>query len=322
MTFIKFLRDPLWQALGVLVAVVAIFISIVSTAPFEGELSLVRYQTIKFSDYYLPNDRVKLIFGKTTKDFDKSVIDYYWIANSKPNAIRPDDFNTPFTITKGAAVKNIMLVESCSTPIGQALTAEGALNTNAYKQLTWNNKNGVWTATPILLNPSDQACVIVIYEPAIGAKKEDRSLIWNTAIANVKFKIYASLQDYADNASKSWKDYLSVTVSLEGTAIYWFVLLQAVVFGATIVLAGQANWLYAKSKQSVRRLIFIMLICTSTAEILVDTFINRRFQNPIAWPLLAIHIIFIVYLITKAVRVRKGMQKLLTHSPQIEVVDE
>jgi len=72
---LKIVRDPIWQAVGVLVSIVAIFISTSAPTSQNGELAIIKTHSISFADYLLPSKLIKLKLPSESKDMDGATVD-------------------------------------------------------------------------------------------------------------------------------------------------------------------------------------------------------------------------------------------------------
>lgn len=99
--FLKFLRDPVWQSIGVLVGVVAIFVSIAPSTKPLGNFSVIHWKKENFIDKWLPSNSVQLLIQGNKQELDNSVIDYYLINNSTEKPILISDYSSPLEIKKG-----------------------------------------------------------------------------------------------------------------------------------------------------------------------------------------------------------------------------
>lgn len=302
---LRVLRDPVWQAIGALIGVIAIFVAISTAPPSGGELAVVHLQKIKFSEYMLPADRIKLLVQGSKQELNDAAVDYFIIQNLTTKPILAADFTKPLEVQKGPNTKRILVVESCSKSLAQKCSPDGASTPSGatYVAFDWAAKGDKWVATPGLLNAGDQSCVVVISEDAgkPTSKTSDR-LVWETRIASVQFKAYGSQADFAANQTKRWVDYVTTTVELTGLGAYWFVLLQCTLFVITAYLGARSGWVSGLSSRDLIRLMFVMILATTTSEILIDIFVNRRGDglHPISWPLIVLHGVFVGYLAYRA----------------------
>jgi hypothetical protein len=328
-SILRTLRDPIWQAIGALIGIIAIFVSVSGSPPSGGELAVVHFQKVKFGDYLLPVDRVKLLVQGSKQEFNEAVVDYFIINNKTSKAILASDYTVPLEVKKGPNTKRLLAVESCTKPLAQKCSADGTSTPSgaSYVAFDWVAKGEKWVATPSLLNPGDQSCVVVISEDSgkPTTKTTDR-LEWETRVTSVQFRVYGSPADFATNQTKSWKDYVETSVIFSGTAAYWFLLLQGTLFVVTAFLGARSSWISSLSLRDLVRLVFIVVVSTTTSEILIDIFVNHRGDNlhPIVYPLVVLHVTFICYLAYRALRkassssqqdVQSGKDRLLTGPP-------
>lgn len=301
---LKLLRDPVWQAIGALIGVIAVFVSL-STTPVAtggGELAVAHFRQESFSQYWLPNDRVKLNIKGSTKDLNNAVVDYFLIVNKTGKPIVAKDYVSAINVRKGEGTKNLLAVESCSKPLAQQCSPDGASTGAgaAYVSFEWAKKDTKWEATPVLLNAGDVSCVAVISE----SSREQLSKIterfeWSARVTNAHFRVYGSEEESKASKPSPFVALLSTSVQLNGFAAYWFVFLQAALFVVTAFLGAQSGWISHYSFTHLIRLLLVVVLATATSEILIDIFINNRrgdALHPIAWPLVIAHGAFIFYL--------------------------
>jgi hypothetical protein len=315
---LAFLRDPVWQSVGALVGVVTLFVTIATTSS-SGELAVVHMGQVKFSDYGLPKDRVQLLVQGSKQELDRAVVDYYTIANTTSRPILPADYAVALEVTRPEGGPHIFLVESCSKFLAEGPGGNRTSSGGAYVPFEWATRgNDRWTATPALMNQDDQSCVMVISEVAGGsAPIGSKPVEWNARITNVRFGVYTSVADFNSKASRPWYEYFATAVVLLGAAVYWFVLLQTVLFLSMAALLTQAGWPMRLSFKYLTGLLVTVLLSTSTAEILIDIFINRRSNlSPLVWPLLALHGFFALYLVYASLRRKAGRRARSQKRPQ------
>jgi hypothetical protein len=175
-TFLKRLRDPVWQAIGVLVAVIAIFLSTSTSVDKDAELSIVHVRKLKFSAYWLPAERVKLLIQGLAQDVENVEVDYFVLINSSQKPILPFDFVSPIEVSKGVGTKQLIVVESCSKRMEQACSVDGSSGGmgGTYVTFNWHASKDKWDATPDLLNPRDESCVLLISEKNAGEPQSNR----------------------------------------------------------------------------------------------------------------------------------------------------
>ena len=77
------------------IGIIAIFVSVSGSPPSGGELAVVHFQKVKFGDYLLPVDRVKLLVQGSKQEFNEAVVDYFIINNKTSKAILASDYTVP-----------------------------------------------------------------------------------------------------------------------------------------------------------------------------------------------------------------------------------
>lgn len=305
------MRDPIWQMLGVFIAVIAIFVTASQTTFSRKALTVVHDRQSKLADQWLPGDRFKLLVQGTTYDIDRTVVDYYMLINESRQAIRPTDFVTPLEIRPNSGIKRILSVESCSKPHAQVCSADGSSTPTggAYAPTSWKQNGDAWAADNPLLNEGDRACVLVVSELAEAGKTDVVTApSWSARITDYHLKVYDSPQAYVDSQEKRLIDYVWTVVVLQGPGVYWFLLLLTVTLFVNLSIAGISNWLAVNTKMGVLKCVLIALLCTSTSEILVDIFVNRRSNlHAVVWPLLVAHGLFVTYLARRALTRRQAL---------------
>jgi hypothetical protein len=115
--------------------------------------------------------------------------------------------------------------------------------------------------------------------------------------------VYESFREYEERKTKRFIDYLWVGVLLYGTGVYWFVLLQAVLFVVFVYLGIRAHWISTIPISHVFRILLVAIFSITSAEILVDIFVNRRQEfHVVVWPLLIAHVAFCGFLLFRIFR--------------------
>ncbi|MGH6646523.1 hypothetical protein [Aquabacterium sp.] len=236
---------------------------------------------------------------------DGARVDYYSIINKGPKPILPSDFIAPLSIDTPSD-GGILLVDSCAQPSqgSQKQTSSSSSSSSckpgSFVTTTWSEQENQWIQERALLNPDELFCVVVIQKA--GAQ----NLHWSGRIAGSKIAHYANFEEYENSLEKKLPYYFETSIHLEGLAAYWFAILQVSGLYSTLLLARQAKW--PSSAGALWPTIVATLLATSTAEIMVDIFINdnRTRLSPVVWPLLFGHAALIVLLLVRALKVRLG----------------
>jgi hypothetical protein len=295
---LNFIRDPLWQFIGVFVAVLIYFLS-PGNSKDGAELSIYHTQKFKFEDYYLPTDKVKLTLIATKEEIDRATVDYFTIHNKSSKSISVADFISPLTVSPGLQTKRIFSISSCAIP---TKSSQYLPNSGTALALNWTSIKNEWVAAPALLNSGDYSCVVIISEalPAsLPIAKPIERFGWSGRILNVQIKNYDSTEDYIKNLDRKWMDQLATEVSLKGFSAYWFVVFQIFLFVFTVNVGLKGGWLASGTSISVAKLVCIVVLSTGSAEVLTDIFINLNIFNlhPIAYVFIFVHIFIVFYVI-------------------------
>jgi len=296
--FLKVVRDPIWQAVGVVVGIIAMLLTFSQASVTTGELAIVKYTSIGFENYLLPSNSIRLQLKNTGQGLNDAVVDYYLIANKGVRPILPLDFSSPLAI-KSKVIGQILFVSSCEKPASLENTGASE-NGDLMVQSVWDSKNLGWSAKPVLLNPEEYLCVLVFRKPTEDGG--DVKLDWFGRVAGSKLVVYKTKDDYRASLKKDPSYYIQTSIHLDGFGAYWFAGLQIAIFYATLLLAGQARKLSQNFRVDIWKIVIFMILSTCTAEILVDIFINKNWHNlsPVVWPLLTGQIVVFVYLFIKA----------------------
>lgn len=298
---LSIIRDPIWQAVGVLVSVIGIFITLSTPSPSQGELAIVRVETINFGAYLLPDTLLRLNLQKEQQSMEGALVDYYTLINKTQKPIVPSDYIIPLTVA-AANENRILVVASCAKP--NQGSSDLSCTSDLFVSSNWTQQGDSWVQERALLNPGEQFCVIVVRKP--GAARGSIGVSWQSRIVGTRVSTYASQQQYGKSLEMRWYDVVQTSIHLEGFGAYWFALLQVAMFYATAILARQARWQGTRFGSAIWPVVVVMVLSTSTAEILVDIFLNenRSNQSPLIWPLLLAHLLVILYLLVRAIRTR------------------
>lgn len=307
---LRVLRDPVWQMIGVVVAVITFLITNAQTDLGPKELVAVHVRQGSLTDQWLPSENVQLLIEGAKYDINNAVADYFLLINESSKPILPEDYVNPIEVSPRSYIKRIVRVESCSQSYAQACSSDGTTTPNggAYTPTTWAQTGLKWISNKPLINESDRACILVVFEPNDVSKEVGKpSVDLSVRIKGVNFRTFDDYRMYFESR-KRWYHSLYTVVTLSGISVYWFLLLVGTLLFANIRVFQRAKLIDLQRPGGVALLVFVCLLCVSTSEILVDIYVNRegRFSDPgihpIVWPLLAIHLLFFVYAAWRAFR--------------------
>lgn len=300
----KTLRDPIWGGLGVLITA---FFSLLAVLPSttKNELSIIPSNSFKFSEYWLPSEKIRLSVSGITSDLNQTDVSYFLIKNSSQTPIKAEDFKSRLTVETLNKNREVILVSSCTRQAMQSCTTEQRADLSSnYPTLEWQEIDNKWVMTPSLFNGEDTSCVIVITKRLIGSitSKPEADLHWDGRILNATLKIYSSTENYETNRPKGLFDYLTVYVFFQNFGIIWFMVFQYLFFAVSAYIAGRAGWITNFTLKKINLIYLLIFFSITTSEIIVSIFINNLNQNPVVWPLLAFHLTLFIYLLRKALR--------------------
>lgn len=306
--FFTLLRDPIWQLIGVLVAIVGLWGTTASTSKANAELAIYHYQKINFNEYLLPTDRIRMVLIGSNEELSRAVVDYYVITNRSDKAIVASDFTSPITLLQGSQTKKLFLVATCSTSPGDPKNTGSATRV----AINWTQSGEKWAAQPALLNPGDYSCVTVISQEAETSTKatapHDR-FEWDSRIVNVKLRTFDSTEDYAKTLKYDWSDYLGAEINMSGYTPYWFAVLQLLLFFGTATLARGAGWVSTIAPTDLLKIAGIMLLATGSAESLTSIFTYARLStlHPAVGLFLILHIVIVLVMNRSAKKRNRAM---------------
>jgi hypothetical protein len=294
-------RDPIWQSVGVFVAI----LSLLGTMPFfhseKKEVVAVLTGGMTTEDLF-PSDAFALVDRQTKKERPNVDIEYLYIESVGNKAVRPGDIVEPITLSTPTARARIIAITDCSsglmTPSGKTLV-----------DMQWRKDDEQWKADPTLLNPNDTACVSIFSENASEATNypEENHIEVTARIADATFTYFDSSYDYA--RYRQWStpaEWLQVYIVFIGWQAYIFLLIQVALFLSTYVVAQAAGFLGDDLSSKLTRIALIVVLSTATAEVLTS-FFNFTFAaiHPVSWMILIVHVLFMVALLIRLSTIRK-----------------
>lgn len=308
---LSFLRDPIWQALSVLVAIIAVFISTSQADLSPKELISVHVRQARLIDQWMPGKQVEIRIEGRNYDPSKAIADYFMLSNESNSPIHPSDFASRILALPkdGAQIKQ---VQSCSQSFAQACSPDGSTTPSggAYVQTIWSEDKNGWNAEGPLLNMDDAACIIIISEPIDTSAKPGPLAKLSARVAGYNFRSFDSVEKFAE-AKTRWYHAFNTGISFQGAAVYWLVLLSAGIMFATFrLLEISRSGIQPNTSYSINQ-VTVALLAVSTAEILSDVYFNRDgnifdpYLSPIVWPLLAVHLMYICFLVVRAFSARR-----------------
>lgn len=305
MNLLKFLRDPIWQMLGVIIAVVTLVLTAPQFSLSKSDLVVLPIRKSLVVDRWIPKDSLKLLIDGANVDSNSAIATSYLLINESGSSISPENYNGPIRI-QAAADTRLIRVDSCANSFGQACTADGTRTASggAFVDTSWKKDGDSWAATGPLLNKDDVACVQIVVESINTTSRETKPPRVSAHIKGVNLKFFATAEEYAESR-KTWHDSFQTSVRLDGYQPHILTLIAAVLMFASARLFAYASSISVGSVVGATLLVSLMLLSMSTAEILVSMYLKggpAEPLHPIVWPLLGMHALAVVLLVWRGRR--------------------
>ncbi len=293
---VELLRDPIWQGIGVLIAIIAIFLSTSNSK--SNEISIIPHETFKNLAEYFPDSKIKFTIEGETSNLSNLYYRYFSIYNTSNLSFKADDFKKKISVKPKNSNIEIVLVSPC---INQKTPREIANTSNP--QFNWSKFGQGWELEPELLNSEEGGCMIMIVRNLSKDQADinEDDFLWDGRIVGSSLKTYSSVEAYS-KVNARMTDYLQVEVTFESRGVIWFLVLEFFLFIVPLYIATK---LKLKSLSNIKSTYIFAFLSITTSEILISKFINGVEQNPVVWPLLIMHLIVFVYLAKKAFEISK-----------------
>lgn len=287
------LKNPIWQGLSALIAVIGIFLSLSSPKP--NELAIINYDTFKNLSEYFPDSKIKFTIEGETSNLDNLYYRYFYVYNPSSLPIKPDDFKNKINVRSNNPNVELLLVSSCvnKKPPDKMVNVSNP-------QFNWSRASQGWELEPELINSEESGCMIMIIRNFSHdqADIKESDFMWNGRIVGSNLKTYSSVEEYW-KLNMKMADYLQMQVEVTfGTiGVIWFLILQYFLFTVPLYVAKKLKVTFLSNINNEYVFVFFSI---TTSEILVSMFINRVEQHSIVWPLLLAHFVLFMYLARRA----------------------
>ena len=169
----------------------------------------------------------------------------------------------------------IASVDSCAKEHAQVCGVNSAVGADpgTFVATSWKQIGQSWLAENPLLNSDDVACVAVISEHedltsmAAGIRPS-----WTARVADVTLKIYHSRKDYSATKTSELAQFFYTSILLQGTDVYWFLLLFTFMLTITLRMAGLSKLADLSSNKGITIVVVSIILAASSSEILVYIF--------------------------------------------------
>ena len=260
------LRDPAWQFIGIIIALVGLYLTAVTDSKSPDILDIITYSEQKL--FYLPpsmDKKIRIELNNKKLDTQNLRHAYYLIQNTSQKSIKPTDFISSLSIT--STENEIIAVDSVSD--ASSIAPE------------WSKSgNNTWQMKPALINKDAAFWVTVVFSPNTKEKDTAKEIKWRADIIDFKVTNHESVDKYLES-SKWSRNFFSAHFSLDGSAVYLFFTAQLLLFIFLLLIVKNFGPREINPKL-LACLITTLPLCTIIAEVSIDSIINKRPQAPIA----------------------------------------
>jgi hypothetical protein len=289
------LRDPLWQGIGALAAILAIAASVfvaydVAHEPI-GAAQLTIAEEFDFDPLSFARSMDSQVALLVDGDEVESAIMYvYWISNTGKKPIMPDDYVNPIGVTVSEPWELLAIDAQCLYP--------------PELDLRWTRvTTSTFILEPVLLNPGDEAC-LTLFAANPGPGGQDRSeppeIKWTGRVANVQSLdvVQETTQDHT----------FSMTFYFGGLMALLVPALFASLFLLKVLIATDYRRLPKHTNRQQLLIVIISVMALLTTQVLLDTLTKRanwlQSMTPTKWVLIALEILLLAYLAWPLVKKR------------------
>jgi hypothetical protein len=294
---IEKLRDPVWQAIGTIIGVVALIASTIVAYDIYRKSSRFPILTVEERfDFDLLEDLFgKAMQGRVALLIDGSAIEsasvyYYLLSNTGQEPITPDDYIGPIRVSVESPWELLAVDTAFSSP-RDLKVGWTEITTNTFQMET------------ALLNPGDEIEVLLLVTNP-SASTESPELNWTARIVNVHS---LEVRPRETAAEQSGLGIFHTGICHTGWNVYWLAGLAVFLFVVGLSLAMRFGRLDCPS--SLFRVILltaIMAFSFSSAEIFVDIFLEHDKQWWGGWILLGLNLALFAYLAWPAAKTRSS----------------
>lgn len=288
------LRDPIWQAIGVIIGVLSIIISIfLAYDVYRRSLQFSDLEIVK-GVFYNPIYFAERSEGRIAMLIDGEKVNSvnmfsFSISNTGRNPILPDDFIEPIKV-------------SIQEP-WQLLAVEKFTSRPYELELQWTKvATNTFQMEPALLNPGDEINVLVFVKNPTATLDEqvitddEPELTWTARIVDVPL-LKVREQQTPRELSGLGSFYLEIYLS--GWEIYWSAGIAIFLSFIGLILGSRFNRTTHLSSRDLFLIICITVLAFSSAEILVYI-IDGRIISGIGLLLIAMHVVLLIYIVWPA----------------------
>lgn len=281
------LRDPIWQFVGAVVGLVALYVAFPKT-PQVGELRVVRVTSTSLNllSSTASSGTISLMAGGKEVGGDRISVHFYTLQNKSAKPILGNEFHEGLLVRASREQDQILSVKETCTDVC------------SISPMKWQPaKQSTFVAVPSVINPGEQlvmAVYVLSEHPLRDAK--DAAPHWAARITNVNLGYYVD-QPVEPNLAE-------VRILLEGWAILFLLCVAMLLFVAGVATARFAGALRAMDLRHLVMLTALTVMAFSSAEVAAHLVSRKSPLAPVGWVVIAFHGLFLLALIIQGVRKR------------------
>lgn len=279
------LRDPIWQAISVIVGIIALLVS--TFVAYDLSPTSKRFHELKIYNgiSFDPLGLDQKMQGRIALQVDGKVVENVRflqssITNTGITPILPQDFLEPLQVSISDPWRLVAVMTNYTFP--QNI------------KVSWTEQApNIFIMEPTLLNPSDQIFVLAFINNSSEKNAEPPQLDWSTRVLNLPLLLVEN-EKLPEPPSPS---IFNASVFLEGPEIYWLVGLAIFLFLIGLWLSIHSKRIGSLSRHQILLIVINFVMSLTSAEIIVNGFRLNIFKQ---WwgviPLLIMHILLLIYL--------------------------
>jgi hypothetical protein len=263
---LKALRDPVWQAIAALAAIIALIIawpsSTLTSKP--DEVAIVHIWGIPSKEDTIPRGDIEDAIRDAGLEGTALYTTPILIFNRGSRAIVPERFVVPFSIT--ARHGSVLLVKACNLGSG---FGGGYGNFQVSAPASPVKAAGTWKLEPLLLNAGEIACVRIFLSVPDKNSGEIPVPSVTARIVDASITEYRSAQEFNEATKTPFDLVFRVSVHIQGVWVYVFITLQAALFLLTYLILWKAKIHRTTAISTGMLLVPVVIFATSSAQNIV-----------------------------------------------------
>ena len=292
--FIALLRDPIWQAIGAVASIVAVFFTLPSNLFSTGEFLVVRVLNYP-PTAFLPKEDFAVNQRSSGKEVSSLFADYFIVSNNTGRVLQQDQFKQPITVTPKSG--RILLVRPCEEGF-RISTGLGVVDWQAPSIVTPDGTT--WIVNIPLMNRGENACFAVFTQDATISPPDSQRVDVRARVVDASVFVGQSIFDRQPTQG-FLSAILGIGVSISGPILYAVFILHGALFVLNYFLAARIGLLTNSRWRSALLLAALSAISLATAEFWLSLRdVPLATQHPAAWIMLIFQLSFVAYVVFKS----------------------